>query len=89
MGNLNKTGSGETLMIWERGEADAISYALLYLADPSGEAVRDYIKRGICYLAEYRGEIIGEYVLLKTRPFTMELVNIAVAENWQGKGVGK
>ena len=89
MGNLNKTGSGETLMIWERGEADAIPYALLYLANSSRKDVGDQIKRGICYLAEYRGEIIGEYVLLKTRPFTMELVNIAVAENWQGKGVGK
>ncbi|WP_298614536.1 hypothetical protein [uncultured Odoribacter sp.] len=41
MGNLNKTGSGETLMIWERVEADAIPYALLYLADPSGEDVGD------------------------------------------------
>lgn len=64
-------------------------YDLLLLADPSEEAVRDYIARGICYVASYKEQIVGEYILIKTRPLTMELVNIAVDEKYQGKGIGK
>lgn len=41
MGDLNKTGTGEKLIIRESGEADAIPYALLYLADFSRETVKD------------------------------------------------
>lgn len=40
-------------------------------------------------VAESDGQIIGEYVLLPTRPKTVELVNIAVKETHQGKGLGK
>lgn len=64
-------------------------YNLLLLADPSEEIIKDYICRGTCYVASYEGEIVGAYILIKTRPFTMELVNIAVAEKYQGKGIGK
>ena len=65
-------------------------YDLLLLADPSREAVDDYLARGACYVARTGTEsIIGVYVLLRTRPFTVELVNLAVASAWQGKGYGK
>ncbi|CAM5216605.1 Acetyltransferase (GNAT) family protein OS=Ureibacillus acetophenoni OX=614649 GN=SAMN05877842_10698 PE=4 SV=1 [Ureibacillus acetophenoni] len=33
--------------------------------------------------------MIGVYVLLSTRPETVEIVNVAVAEEYQGKGLGK
>lgn len=62
---------------------------LLLLADPSEKMVKDYIKRGDCYIAEFNNEIIGVYVLLPTRPNTVEVVNIAVREEHQGKGIGK
>lgn len=62
---------------------------LLILADPSKQIVEEYIKRGQCYLAELEMCIIAVYVLLPTRPETVELVNIAVRENHQGKGIGK
>ncbi|GGD77077.1 GNAT family N-acetyltransferase [Paenibacillus nasutitermitis] len=62
---------------------------LLWLADPCKVFVDDYIQRGQCYVADRDGGIIGEYVLLPTRPATVELVNVAVAEREQGKGVGK
>lgn len=68
---------------------DIIPYDLLYLADPSEEAVSDYLQRGTCYLAFYKGELIGEYVLLPTHPFTIELVNLAIKEKHQEKGYGK
>ena len=62
---------------------------LLLLADPSRELVQEYIRRGTCFVAERNGQIIGVYVLLPTRPQTVELVNIAVMPLHQGKGIGK
>ena len=62
---------------------------LLVLADESLELVEEYIQRGQCFVAEADHKIIGEYVLLPTRPATVELVNIAVNESWQGRGIGK
>ena len=70
-------------------ENDKAPYHLLLLADPSRQAVDEYLQRGICYLASYKNEIIGVYILLRTRPFTMEVVNLAVKEEFQGKGIGK
>ncbi|MBT2217805.1 GNAT family N-acetyltransferase [Virgibacillus dakarensis] len=62
---------------------------LLLLADPSRKLVEEYLKRGECYVADNNKEIIGVYVLLPIRPETVEIANIAVSENEQGKGVGK
>lgn len=62
---------------------------LLLLADPSREMVEEYLKRGECYIAERANQVIGVYVLLPTRPQTVELVNVAVAEKLHGKGIGK
>lgn len=62
---------------------------LLLLADPSKSIVEDYVEKGDCFIAESEGEIIGVYVLLRTRPKTVEIVNVAVAEDHQGKGIGK
>ncbi|MDP4086326.1 MAG: GNAT family N-acetyltransferase [Bacillota bacterium] len=62
---------------------------LLLLADPSQRLVDEYLKRGECFVAEEEEQIIGVYVFLPTRPETVELINIAVMENQQGKGIGK
>ncbi|MEL3958520.1 GNAT family N-acetyltransferase [Caldifermentibacillus hisashii] len=62
---------------------------LLLLADPSLEHVQEYIQRGECFIAEKENQIIGVYILLRTRPATVELVNIAVDEKEQGLGIGK
>jgi ribosomal protein S18 acetylase RimI-like enzyme len=62
---------------------------LLLLADPSPSLVEAYLKRGLCFVAEVENCIIGVYVLLQTRPETVELVNVAVDENQQSKGIGK
>ncbi|MFJ2045321.1 MULTISPECIES: GNAT family N-acetyltransferase [Paenibacillus] len=64
-------------------------YQLLLMADPSKAIVDEYLSRGVCFIAEYEGEMVGEFVLLKTRPETVEIVNIAVQEELQGQGVGK
>ena len=62
---------------------------LLLTADPSEKMVREYISRGICYVAKENDLTIGIYVLLPTRPESIELVNIAVEVAVQGKGIGK
>ncbi|MDQ0059352.1 GNAT family N-acetyltransferase [Paenibacillus harenae] len=62
---------------------------LLLMADPSEKLVNEYLNRGQCMVAEAGGVIIGVYVLLPTRPETIEIVNVAVAESEQGRGVGK
>lgn len=62
---------------------------LLLLADPSEELVKAYLERGACIVAEMHGQIIGVYVLLELTAEAVEIVNVAVAESYQGKGLGK
>lgn len=67
-------------------KTDAPSRELLLLADES-EALDDYIDRGTVYAALCGDRIVGQYVLLHTRPFTAEVVNIAVAPDCQRQGI--
>ncbi|WP_093060800.1 GNAT family N-acetyltransferase [Psychrobacillus sp. OK028] len=62
---------------------------LLLTADPSKSIVEEYVNRGDCFIAEKEQQIIGVYVLLPTRPETVELVNVAVVANQQSQGIGK
>ncbi|NEW05724.1 GNAT family N-acetyltransferase [Paenibacillus sp. SYP-B3998] len=62
---------------------------LLLVADPSQKLVEEYVTRGQCFVAQESDRIIGVYIFLRTRPETIELVNIAIDENHQGKGIGK
>ncbi|WP_379159883.1 GNAT family N-acetyltransferase [Paenibacillus sp. sgz5001063] len=64
-------------------------FDLLLLADPSKEIVKEYLGRGQCLVALINEEIIGVMVLIRTRPETIEIVNIAVQEDYQGMGIGK
>lgn len=77
------------VLIKELNSGENIPYDLLLLADPSKEIVDDYLKRGICYTALIQEDVIGVFVILKTRPETIEIVNVAVREDFQGKGIGK
>lgn len=68
---------------------EKVPLELLLLADPSKIIVEDYVAKGECFIAENEEQTIGVYVLLPTRPQTVEIVNVAVAEDYQGKGIGK
>lgn len=61
---------------------------LLLLADESEASVADYIDRGRCFVAVQNDTIVGEYVLIHTRPFTAEIVNLAVACDYQRQSIG-
>ncbi|MFC0523021.1 GNAT family N-acetyltransferase [Pontibacillus salicampi] len=58
-------------------------------ADPSEKAIMHYLQKGVGYVAKEGEDVVGVYVLLPTRPYTIELVNIAVASFYRGKGIGK
>lgn len=62
---------------------------LLLTADPSEEKVQEYLSKGQCYIVREGDLIIGVYILLQTLRTKMELVNVAVLEDYQGQGIGK
>lgn len=66
---------------------DTPSRELLLLADEGEASVADYIDRGTCYAAYRDGQLVGQYVLIHTRPFTAEVVNIAVVPEYQRQGI--
>jgi ribosomal protein S18 acetylase RimI-like enzyme len=79
----------DNLIVKKLNNKDEIPYELLLLADPSRDIVDEYLQRGICYGAYIDNKVVGVYVMIKTRPLTLELVNIAVSEEHQGRGIGK
>jgi len=76
-------------VVLNRVSKDNVPKSLLLLADPSERQIATYIQRGMVYVAKVEGKVVGVYVLLETRPKTMEIMNIAVVEHLQGKGIGK
>lgn len=68
---------------------ETIPVDLLSLSDPSEEVISEYIHLSTKFVAKLRDKVIGALLLLRTRPKTMEIMNIAVYEHYQNKGVGK
>lgn len=62
---------------------------LLLLADPSIDMIKEYVEKGDCFVAESEQRIIGTYVLLQISSGNVELMNVAIAEDLQGRGIGK
>lgn len=63
-------------------------WELLLLGDESPDSVADYIDRGDCYVALAEGRTVGVCMLIRTHPFTVEIVNLAVDPAFQGRGIG-
>ncbi|UBH09663.1 GNAT family N-acetyltransferase [Macrococcus armenti] len=61
---------------------------LLLLADPSIEMINQYLSESSIYTVEEK-DLIGVIVLKKISESTMEIMNIAVSDAYQGKGYGK
>lgn len=77
------------MIIRELKNNEELPIDLLLMADPSEKLIREYVARGSCFVAEDHDLILGIYVIVPTRPETIEIVNVAVNENYQGKGYGK
>ena len=63
-------------------------YELLLDADPDMGAISKYLGSSEIYVALLQNKIIGTFVLYPVDQDTREIKNIAVAERWQGKGIG-
>ena len=68
---------------------DEIPYDLLLLADETKEAIDKYITSSDVLVAEKTNLIEGVYVLQALNKFQMEIKNIAVATELQGRGIGR
>ncbi|MDF2557028.1 MAG: family N-acetyltransferase [Bacillales bacterium] len=68
---------------------EIVPMSLLLLADPSEEMIRGYLNKGECFVAEVENKIVGVCVLSPISSESTEIVNVAVSENYQGKGIGK
>lgn len=68
---------------------EVIPVDLLLLSDPSEEVINEYIDESVKFIATLDTKIIGALLLLKTRPGTMEIMNISVYEEYQNKGIGR
>src|SRR6478735_10947856 len=89
MDKTNEKWSERTMIIRKLHQDEAVPYDLLLLADPNKKIVDSYMKQGLCYVCEQKGEHIGCYVIIQTRPETIEIVNVAVKEALHGNGFGK
>lgn len=61
---------------------------LLLEADPSEALIANYLGASHCVVARLQDETIGVYLLKPVEGATWELMNIAVAPEHQGQGIG-
>lgn len=66
-----------------------IHYELLLLADPSIEKINEYLIDSEIYTAMINNETIGILVIKKIDQSKKEIMNVAVKEEHQNKGLGK
>lgn len=64
------------------------SMALLLEADPSTALIARYLQGGHCVVARLDEATVGVYVIKALTAETWELMNIAVASEQQGRGIG-
>lgn len=67
---------------------EQVPMALLLEADPSPSVIARYLQEGHCVVACLDDAIIGVYVIKALTADTWELMNIAVAPERQGQGIG-
>lgn len=68
--------------------SDEIPYSLLLLADETVEGINRYIHESDVYVIENEERIIAGYVLQPFDSSVVEIKNIAVDREYQGKGIG-
>lgn len=62
---------------------------LLLLADPSKDLVSQYLHKGLCYVAESDDkDTVGVIVMVQVSEQIIEIMNLAVDQSHQGKGLG-
>lgn len=64
-------------------------YDLLLLADPEREKVDAYLPLSDCFVATLREQIVGVIVVQKQDNDTAEIMNLAVSEHFQRRGIAR
>lgn len=77
------------LTIKKATHADKTPMDLLLQADPSEEMINKYLYAGDTYLAKLQNETVGVFILMANNPQEIELKNISIKKEYQGKGYGK
>lgn len=62
---------------------------LLLLADEQESMVDLYLEQGTMYIVKQDETVIGVCVVLHVSETELEVKNLAIAEEWQGKGYGR
>ena len=83
---MDKEISGLNIQLLEDNENAPID--LLKLADPSTKLINLYLKSSQCYIGKINKRVIGVLVIKEIDYTTIEIKNIAVDEDEQGKGYG-
>lgn len=65
-----------------------IPYELLLLSDETKEAIDKNLDMGELYVGKVEDEIVASFILKSLDADTIEIKNIAVIEDLQGKGIG-
>ena len=68
---------------------EPIPFRLLLDADPSWNAVSKYLESSEIHIALLNNKIIASMVLYPLDQATLEIKNIAVASEFQGRGIGQ
>lgn len=64
-------------------------YRLLELADPSKKSIDKYLYKGECYIATQDKNLVGVIILQAKTINNIEIKNVAIAPEYQGRGFGK
>lgn len=64
-------------------------YDLLLLADPNRQGVETYLKTSDCYVALKGDKLVGVIVVQKQTEGRAEVMNLAVDESYQRKGIAR
>ncbi|WP_435357712.1 GNAT family N-acetyltransferase [Emticicia sp. SJ17W-69] len=78
----------EKLLIRRWNESEAVPYDLLLLADDTIIAIDKYLENGELFVTDIEGKIIAAFILKVENKETIEIKNIAVSKEFQGKGIG-
>jgi len=68
---------------------EELPWELLLDADPSRTRVEGYLTDSLTRIAKHADAVIGVYALARRDATTFELMNIAVADAYQGTGLGR
>lgn len=79
----------DTIVIKKIKDNDNAPMDLLLLADPAIDLVRSYLEQGECYIAVKNDDTVGVILVMPTKANTIEVMNLAVKEEFQNKGIGK